>query len=196
MNNGGASSVRARAALVGDLVDELIEEIATGPDSALLTIERTRVTLEAEWIFRDDATGAEPYARFVDELYERAVARGLCAGDWLDDPARRFVRERCPQCDGTAIDSNAESNAIACDCFGSRPSSFERVLRLIALPPAMIVAQEHIARERWPSCAGVVYVTRFESVEYAVNVRDTGAQWLARPDPAMVGVRWPRLVRE
>jgi hypothetical protein len=189
-------SVRARARVVGELCDELIEEIATGPDAALVSVHRKMSTLEYEWRFDERPAAADRYAHYLEELYERAIARGLCASDWLDEPSRRFVRDRCPNCDGTAIDSNANSSDIACGCFTARPTRFERLLRMLALPPSMIVAQEHIARERWPSCVGVVYVTRFESVEYVVRAAPNESHWLARPDPAMIGVRWPRLVRE
>lgn len=194
MTAGGASSTRARAEALGALVDELLEEIATGPDSSLLRIERSLATLEYEWIFVDEPEQHEPYGAYVDELYERAIARGLCAQDWLDEPSRRFVLDRCPICDGTAIDSNADSSRIACLCFSARPVRIERVMRMLALPPSRIVAQEHAARSRWPHVAGVVYVTRFESVEHCVSEHDTGIEWLARPDPPMIGLRWPRIV--
>ena len=194
MSATGASSIRARAEALAALVDELLEEIATGPDASLLRIERSLSTLEYEWVFIDEPEQREVYGSYVDELYERAIARGLCAQDWLDDAARRFVLDRCPICDGTAIDSNAESNRIACACFSARPVSVERVLRMLALPPSMIVAQEHAARSRWPHVAGVVYVTRFESVEHVVSERETASEWVARPDPPMIGVRWPRIV--
>lgn len=194
MSATGASSVRARAEALAALVDELLEEIATGPDASLLRVERSTSTLEREWFFVDEPEQHEAYAGYVDELYERAIARGLCAQDWLDDPVRRFVLDRCPICDGTAIDSNADSSRIACGCFSARPASVERVLRMLALAPSMIAAQEQAARSRWPRAAGVVYVTRFESVEHCVSEPHTAVEWLARPDPPMIGVRWPRLV--
>lgn len=180
--------------MVAELCDELIEEIASGPDGSLVSVHRKMSTLEYEWHFDEREDRSDAYAHYLGELYERAIARGLCASDWLDDHARRFARERCPDCDGTAIDSNATRSDVACHCFTARPETFERTLRMLVLPPSMIVAQEHIAKERWPSCVGVVYVTRFESFEYAVTVSQSDAKWVARPDPAMIGVRWPRLV--
>lgn len=194
MTDARAGSIRARAQLVSALVDEFIEEVATGPNSYLVRVEHNNLMREDEWFFDERAEVSARLEPYLDELCERAVARGLCPSDWFDDPARRFSHVRCERCGSTAIDGgSSREDEVLCLCVTARPNTVERVVRMLALPPATLVAQEHVARGRWPQCVGIVYVPRYAEVERSVKSFDGDEVWLVRADPALVGVRWPRL---
>jgi hypothetical protein len=190
----GLRAMRERLARLCSLVDELIDENRDEPSPLFIPV-RNKQSLEGEWRWTPRPE-PERVRALVDELVERAAARELCPHDWLDDPARGFARERCPLCDGAGV---LDETAL-CACVARRPDGFERALRMLALPPSRIVAQERIARQRFDAGA-VVYVPRFEHGERlalgGAAERAMGLErWVVRPDPPMVGVRWPRVVDE
>lgn len=193
----GAASVRERAQRVGALLDEWIEHVATSPSTArLVRCEPHKATLEYEWLFDERFVNSDEYVTCVDDFCEMAVARDLCAPDWFDDSARIYVREGCTHCKGSGRWS-AESDEC-CACPNRRPWRIESVLRMLALPASMIVAQESITRGRLPGAIGLLYVERFDEGESAVFVPAssqtiTPGVWVRRPLPALIGVRWPRL---
>ncbi len=196
MTSGAA--VRERAQRVGAVIDEWLEELATGPGSRLVRASVHKFTRENEWHFDERFVFSDEYGQHVDEFCEMAVARDLCAPDWFADPARLFVRDGCPQCDGRGL-FREESDQL-CVCYSDQPWLIESVLRMLALPASMIIAQESIARGRLNGSCGVLYVTRYDDASSSGFIPDgdrryPSGPWVLRPLPPLIGVRWPRLVR-
>ncbi|MDP3278989.1 MAG: hypothetical protein Q8Q09_27600 [Deltaproteobacteria bacterium] len=193
-----SESVAIRARLIGDLLDEILDEIESDPATrSLIQVERHRQTreLERRLVLRDARSLVmEALQDYCREFVERAVARDLCTVDWLDNETRLFCNEKCDGCKGLGTVSGDR----VCGCASPWPGSLYRLARMLGLPPAKILAQERIDRGRFRDTVGVVYVPSLDGQIRSVSRPGTFGDlkmWVLRQDPAMPGVRWPRLVR-
>lgn len=194
-----------RAQLVAQLLDELLDEIEIMPESTRLLVQNTRsgLGIQLERVLVDDVAARALLEPFRDELLERAVAQELIPSSFIDDHARVFVSAMCRDCAGTGtIDGT-----MLCLCATLRPLSIYLTARLITMDSTRVLAQERIDRERMPQTVGHVYVeklqgpitfvtTQHKSDTAAVDSVEASRDWVVRPYPAMIGVRWPRPAQE
>ena len=196
-----------RGRIVAHLLDEILDEIETWPDSTRVLVQQVRSRLggDPERHLDDDPHARKLLEPFRDELLERATAQELIPDSFIDDSTRLFVSSMCPNCKGTAIDDQT----TLCLCATLRPPSIYLTARLMTLDSSRVIAQERIDRERMPHTVGHVYVERMsgsiasihaptpdpEPEASARQAFNTTPAWVLRSYPPMIGVHWPRPTR-